>query len=101
MGKFYTTDGNHLISVGECQDGLEGMQALPGHTAHSGEPPPDLRPRGTPPPRYDKLRGMNYPEVGDQLDAIWKVIGPAAPDGSEARAMYDKILAVKTKYPKP
>lgn len=42
---------------------------------------------------YAQLREMNYPPIGDQLDAFWK-------GGAEAEAMKAKIQAVKAKYPK-
>ena len=44
-------------------------------------------------PTYADLRREAYPDVGDQLDALWK-------GGAEAEAMKEKIMAVKTKYPK-
>jgi len=44
-------------------------------------------------------RKHDYPDIGDQLDAIWKQLTPAP--GSEAEAMKAKITAIKTKYPKP
>lgn len=48
---------------------------------------------------YKELRRKEYPPVGDQLDAIWKMLTP--PTGSEAEAMKAQIEAVKAKYPKP
>jgi hypothetical protein len=45
-------------------------------------------------PDYFAKRRAEYPSIGDQLDAFWK--------GGQAEAeMYDKIQAVKNKYPKP
>lgn len=45
-------------------------------------------------PDYYAKRRAEYPSIGDQLDAFWK--------GGEAEvAMYEKIQAVKAKYPKP
>ena len=45
-------------------------------------------------PDYYAKRRAEYPSVGDQLDAQWK--------GGEAAAdMFDRIQAVKDKYPKP
>jgi len=45
-------------------------------------------------PSYRDKRKAEYPEIGDQLDALWK--------GGEALAeMSARIQAVKTKYPKP
>lgn len=101
MGKFYVTDGTYLMSEGFCQDGLEAQQAFGGYTAIAGDPPAGMVTRKPPPLRYDALREREYPLIGDQLDALWKAIGPTTPGNSEARAMYDRILAVKAKYPKP
>jgi hypothetical protein len=43
---------------------------------------------------YRRHRAMEYPPIGDQLDALWK-------GGDAAAAMLAKVQAVKTKYPKP
>lgn len=40
-----------------------------------------------------QLRARSYPDVRDQLDALWK-------GGAEMEAMRATILAVKAKYPK-
>ena len=45
------------------------------------------------PPAYVTQREMEYPPIGDQLDAMWK-------GGTEAAVMRAKIEAVKAKYPK-
>lgn len=42
---------------------------------------------------YAEKRQMEYPFIGDQLDALWK-------GGAEAEAMLEQIKAVKAKYPK-
>jgi hypothetical protein len=42
---------------------------------------------------YADKRFMEYPSIGDQLDALWK-------GGNEAEAMRLRVLAVKEKYPK-
>ena len=42
---------------------------------------------------YIEKRQMEYPSIGDQLDALWK-------GGAEAEAMLAKVQAVKQKYPK-
>lgn len=52
-------------------------------------------------PNYAELRRWEYPTLGDQFDAIWKLLGPSAPPGSEAAKLYGEILAVKNKHPKP
>lgn len=43
---------------------------------------------------YAKRRKDEYPNLGDQLDAIWK-------GGDAAETMRQKVLAVKEKFPKP
>ena len=43
---------------------------------------------------YAKRRKEEYPDIGDQLDALWK-------GGDAAEAMRQKIIAVKDQYPKP
>lgn len=43
---------------------------------------------------YAQLRRADYPDLRDQLDAIWK-------GGSDLEAMRQKVMAVKEKYPKP
>jgi len=48
---------------------------------------------------YETLRRSEYPPIGDQLDAIWKLIEP--PEGTEAHEIRERWLAVKAKYPKP
>jgi hypothetical protein len=46
------------------------------------------------PDTYKYNRVVEYPSIGDQLDALWK-------GGDEAAEMLAKVQAVKTKYPKP
>ena len=49
---------------------------------------------------YVQSRRAAYPPIGDQLDALWKAIGPML-DDPDASAMLDRIRAVKDLYPKP
>lgn len=44
-------------------------------------------------PDYYALRKVEYPSLGDQLDAMWK-------GGSAVTDMQAKIAEIKTKYPK-
>lgn len=46
-----------------------------------------------PPLNYQELRRIEYPQIADQLDAMWK-------GGKEAEAMRREIMAIKSKYPK-
>jgi len=43
---------------------------------------------------YARKRAVEYPPIGDQLDALWK-------GGDAATEMLAKVQAVKAKYPKP
>lgn len=49
---------------------------------------------------YRTLRAQEYPDVGEQLDALWKEM-QALPRTEEAEAMLQRIQDVKKKYPKP
>lgn len=42
---------------------------------------------------YKILRKNDYPDIGDQLDALWK-------GGADSEEMKQKVLFVKDKYPK-
>lgn len=57
------------------------------------------------PKTYDALRRAEYPSVGDQLDAIWKIIdqflGIDGIENTDAKSMLGTIKDVKAKYPKP
>lgn len=44
--------------------------------------------------QYKVKRVLEYPPIGDQLDALWK-------GGDAAAEMLAKVQAVKAKYPKP
>ncbi|WP_374556591.1 hypothetical protein [Aquitalea pelogenes] len=50
---------------------------------------------------YDGRRAAAYPDMGDQLDAIWKVLEllPVLPP--DTAAMLQQIQQVKADYPKP
>ena len=43
--------------------------------------------------KYQRDRKADYPDIGDQLDALWK-------GGEEAEAMKTIVNQVKAKYPK-
>lgn len=50
---------------------------------------------------YLQNRAGAYPPIGDQMDALWKLLGSLAEANPTAASMYHDILAVKAKYPKP
>lgn len=51
---------------------------------------------------YRAKRREAYPEIGEQLDAIWKALA-ANPDAlhPEARSMLAQVQSVKNTIPKP
>jgi len=49
---------------------------------------------------YSMQRAQAYPAIGDQLDALWKLIGTATDLPAETRDMLTKIQEVKNAYPK-
>lgn len=54
---------------------------------------------------YIENRINSYPDIGDQLDAIWKTLNQMRLNGQELPQegddMLNTILAIKKKYPKP
>lgn len=52
---------------------------------------------------YALARLQEYPPIGDQLDALWKLIKANADkiDLAEAAPLFEAVQAVKDKYPKP
>ena len=102
MGKFYVHRHGRLAWTGECGDGQEEFMAPPGYQSAAGEPPAYLL--NAPPPvseTYDMQRKRHYPPIGDQLDAIWKLVGSLGTDATPARDMLAKIEEVKARFPKP
>jgi hypothetical protein len=58
-------------------------------------------PPGAPAPTYADYRHMDYPPIGDQLDAIWKMfssLGAVMPP--DVAAVRDRVQSVKQKHPK-
>lgn len=55
---------------------------------------------------YVWKRVFEYPNINDQLDAIWRVLGPIIDSQGDqadpvAKAIIEQIREVKRKYPKP
>ena len=54
---------------------------------------------------YAKLRKSEYPDIGDQVDVLWKIVDELVAAGTikdkTATDMLDVIKSVKTKYVKP
>lgn len=51
--------------------------------------------------KYKKQRRANYPDIGDQLDVIWKYLANNHELDEKAKMMYNKILDIKNQFPKP
>lgn len=51
---------------------------------------------------YKAKRRDAYPDIGEQLDALWKAIdGYAATLPPETAQMLEQVKSVKTRFPKP
>ena len=81
-----------LARQGQCALDVVDLQAdEPGQVV---EIVPEFVDEKMPPPRWDQYRRAEYPQIADQLDALWK--------GGEAfEVMRARVLAVKHKHPKP
>lgn len=119
MGTFHVVENGYLVSVGNAPDGLEPEGALPGY-------PPDFYDIAPPHAgarwhagercwhdcRTEKEKGDHdkfnvqvqrhaaYPSIGDQLDALWKLVAAMDVSDPYARDMLKKITAVKESIPK-
>jgi hypothetical protein len=51
-------------------------------------------------PYYEERKG-SYPDIGEQLDALWKELGPTLHPGSPSWGIFQKIKEVKQNFPKP
>lgn len=74
-------------------EGDDPAKWLPNCTPITDAEAEALRPKPSE-PTYAEKRAIEYPPIGDQLDALWK-------GGDTAAEMLAKVQAVKDKYPKP
>lgn len=49
---------------------------------------------------YREARRAAYPDIGDQLDAIWKALAVQQGLPSDTQAMLTQVYEVKRRYPK-
>ncbi len=49
---------------------------------------------------YSDKRAAEYPDIGDQLDAMWKFVQTLDVPKTSVEPILDKIQYVKNKYPK-
>lgn len=50
---------------------------------------------------YRQKRAAEYPDIGDQLDAIWKELEQRPLLDSDAENMLNRVKEIKQRYPKP
>ncbi len=50
---------------------------------------------------YRQKRAAEYPDIGDQLDAIWKELEQRPLLVSDAKNMLNRVKEIKQRYPKP
>lgn len=50
---------------------------------------------------YVAARRQAYPPLGDQLDALWKLVEKLLPAQTEADPTFRKVREVKSRFPKP
>lgn len=120
MSHFFVHDGQYLLRTGFAPDGQEELQRQPGEhlvvgSINSGPVPfPGARfdvqqlrwvdRRSDDERRRDaanqvlSARRAEYPSIGDQLDVLWKALGPTL-QHPEALAMLERIADVKRKHP--
>lgn len=85
---------------GVCPSKAE-IPSLPGCRSEIIDGNDARRPKAAPDPTYKDLRRMEYPSIGDQLDAIWKAMDAiGTPLSGDAAALLDRIKAVKQAHPK-
>lgn len=111
MTSIYFTDADGVVvGAASCtQETLHLNTGPAGTTRHFGVAQPfqqrlvdgALIPY-TPPKPYWEQRKEAYPEIGDQLDALWKTLQNLPPNllTDEAQQMLAAIDAVKTQIPK-
>lgn len=49
---------------------------------------------------YAHPRHMEYPDIREQLDAIWEVLGTLPDLPQKTKLMYDRVMTVKENFPK-
>ena len=82
-----------------CEDDLPIIDGKTVEVVTEDDP---RQPTPPPAPTYVDYRQMGYPSIGDQLDAIWKVLESTNLINSnpDVKAIYDRVKQVKTTYPK-
>lgn len=84
---------------GRCfsEDEIPEVEGLTSEVVSKGD---TRAPDPHPPKSYIMERRIAYPGIGDQLDALWKALGPIL-EHPEAQAILERIAQVKKSHPKP
>lgn len=90
-----------IVQRGHCMT-KECLPVVPGLVCEEIQECDDRSPEHGCQDSYQDYRRMAYPNVGDQLDTLWRLVmaTPAYAQDPEAQAMYASIQAVKQQYPK-
>jgi hypothetical protein len=88
-----------VFQRGVCATAAD-VPKLTGKTAEIVDATDPRKPPPPPPPDYRAYRNMAYPPIGDQLDAIWKLIDEMGLATGDVAAMLARVKAVKAKHPK-
>lgn len=100
MIHYLLIDGNGDVRVRGCCSYEDEVPTMDGCVVEIIEPTDARTPNPEPPYNYKRQRLAEYPTIGDQLDALWKALGPIL-EHPEAEAMLNKIMEVKSAHPKP
>lgn len=90
-----------VVQRGTAQT-LPEAPPIPGMRVEAVEPDDGRAPKGPPEPGYDRFRAMDYPPIGDQLDALWRVVQSLDLSQADPAALevLEAVRAVKARHPK-
>lgn len=98
----------NILRTGQCPDDQLELQARSGENVIEGEADDAchrivggeimLAPLRLAPTSYAKERALEYPSIGEQMDALWHAMDSG--DLPKIAAFYNPIAAVKAAHPK-
>lgn len=96
----HNEDGS-IMQRGTCAS-EEEIPAIPGKRSEMVDATDPRGPGTAPEPTYREFRHMDYPPLGDQLDALWRLVqaNDLAASDPAAKEMLDRVRAVKARFPK-
>lgn len=94
-----------VIRSGVCDENLVALQKMnTDETIETFEPgqEPQINQDANETPIYSHAHARmgNYPDIREQLDAMWQVIAENCTMNPKAQLLYDKVMAVKDQFPK-